>query len=125
MPAPQTKSEPAATRESGLDPRARRWVLGAALLALFLGALDALIIAAAMPSIVADLGGMHLFSWAYSAYMLARAVTLPIAGKLGDLWPTRSLLSGAIVLFMAAAVVLVNFIVDLAYASLDPRIRLE
>ena len=103
MPDPQSKSGAAPSRESGLNPRARRWVAGAALLALFLGALDALIIAAAMPSIVADLGGMHLFSWAYSAYMLARAVALPIAGKLGDLWSTRRLLSGAIILFMAAS----------------------
>ena len=64
--------------------RARAFVLIAALLAVFLGALDALIIGAAMPTIVADLGGLDLYSWVFSAYMLARAVSLPLFGKLAD-----------------------------------------
>jgi len=53
-------------------------VLIAALLAVFLGALDALIIGAAMPTIVADLGGLELYSWVFSAYMLTRTIALPL-----------------------------------------------
>ena len=49
------------------DSRRRQWIIIAALIALFLGALDALIMTAAMPTIVADLGGLHLYSWVYSA----------------------------------------------------------
>ena len=69
-----------------LSRRQRFMVIGASLLALFLGALDALIISAAMPSVVADLGGLHLYSWVYSAYFLSRAVSLPVVGKLADLY---------------------------------------
>ena len=45
-----------------LTAKERTYVILAALLALFLGALDALIMSAAMPSIVADLGGLHLYA---------------------------------------------------------------
>lgn len=81
----------------------RKAIIGAALLALFLGALDALVISAAMPSVVADLGGMHLYSWVYSAYFLSRAVSLPVFGKLADLYPNRRLTMIGIGLFIIAS----------------------
>ena len=84
--------------------RRSRWlVIGAALLALFLGALDALVMGAAMPTIVADLGGLHLYSWVFSIYMLTRAVSLPIFGKLADLFDTRKLYAAAILLFLVSS----------------------
>lgn len=88
---------------STLARRQRFMVIGASLLALFLGALDALIISAAMPSVVADLGGLHLYSWVYSAYFLSRAVSLPIAGKLADLYPIRRLFMVAVGTFLVAS----------------------
>lgn len=66
----------------------RNYIIAASLLALFLGALDAMVMSAAMPTIVADLGGLALYSWVFSAYLLARAVSLPIFGKLADLLQT-------------------------------------
>ena len=74
-------------------------VIGAALLALFLGAMDALIVTAAMPTVVADLGGLHLFSWVYTTYFLSRAIALPIFGKLADLFQHRRLFLIAIAIF--------------------------
>lgn len=91
--------------ENGLTASQRVTVIGAALLALFLGALDALVISAAMPTVVADLGGMQLYSWVYSAYFLARAVSLPIFGKLTDLHPNRTIFLFAITLFLISSVV--------------------
>ena len=87
-----------------LRPRERAFVIGAALLALFLGALDALIMSTAMPTIVADLGGLHLYSWVYSAYFLARAVSLPVFGKLADLYRTKTLFLVSIGLFLLASI---------------------
>jgi len=78
-------------------------VIGAALVALFLGALDALIISTAMPTIVADLGGLQLYSWVYSAYFLSRAVSLPIFGKLADLYKCRNLFLVSISTFLLAS----------------------
>jgi EmrB/QacA subfamily drug resistance transporter len=78
-------------------------VIGAALLSLFLGALDSLIISAAMPTIVAELGGLQLYSWVYTAYFLARAVSLPIFGKLADLYQCRRLFIASIATFLSAS----------------------
>ena len=58
----------------------------AVMLATFMVATDSYIVATAMPTIVADLGGFRLFSWAFAAYLLAQAVTIPIYGRLADLY---------------------------------------
>ncbi len=95
---------PAGLPAADLPPRERGLIIGAALLALFLGALDALVMSAAMPTIVADLGGLQLYSWVYSVYFLARAVSLPIFGKLADLFNTKRLFLFSIGLFLLASV---------------------
>ncbi len=82
----------------------RRFLVPATLLALFLGALDTLAMSAVMPTIVAELGGLHLYSWVFSAYMLSRAVALPIFGKLSDLFPNRTLYAVSIGIFLAGSV---------------------
>jgi EmrB/QacA subfamily drug resistance transporter len=56
------------------------------MLAIFTVATDSYIVATAMPTIVADLGGFRLFSWAFAAYLLTQAVTIPIYGRLADLY---------------------------------------
>ena len=78
----------------------RYWIIGATLLALFLGALDALVMSAAMPTIVSDLGGVNLYSWVFSAYLLTRAVSLPLFGKLADLFSNKILYGVAIGTFI-------------------------
>lgn len=60
--------------------------MAAVLLATFMVATDSYIVATAMPTIVADLGGFRLFSWVFAAYLLAQAVTIPIYGRLADLY---------------------------------------
>jgi EmrB/QacA subfamily drug resistance transporter len=82
----------------------RIFIIVASLLALFLGALDALVMGAAMPSIVAHLGGLHLYSWAFSAYLLSRAVALPVFGKLCDLYSSKKLFNVSIGIFLAGSV---------------------
>ncbi|WP_022666727.1 MFS transporter [Desulfospira joergensenii] len=91
------------TDTSHIDNRQRIWIIGATLMALFLGAMDALVITAAMPSIISDLGGLDLYAWVYSAYFLARAVSLPVFGKLADLYDTRKLFLVSISLFLLAS----------------------
>lgn len=86
------------------DAKGRSWIIWAALLALFLGALDALVMTAAMPTIIAELGGLHLYAWTYTTYFLARAVALPIFGKLSDMYSTRMLFLFSIGLFLVASI---------------------
>ncbi|UCD83116.1 MAG: MFS transporter [Desulfobacterales bacterium] len=90
--------------EAVISPRSRNYVIIASLLALFLGALDALVMSAAMPTIVADLGGLHLYSWVYSAYLLARAVALPVFGKLADIFRSRRLYIISICIFLLGSI---------------------
>ncbi len=87
-----------------LTIKERNYVIGSALLALFLGALDALIMSAAMPSIVAELGGLHLYAWVYSVYFLSRAVALPIFGKLADIYHSKYLFLFSISLFLISSI---------------------
>jgi EmrB/QacA subfamily drug resistance transporter len=88
---------------AALTPRSRRLIIGASLLALFLGALDALVMSAAMPTVVGDLGGLDLYSWVYSAYLLTRTVALPIFGKLADIYRTKTLYVVSILIFITAS----------------------
>ena len=94
---------PSAAEFEPISPRRRILIIAAALLALFLGALDALVMAAAMPTVVAELGGLHLYSWVYSIYLLARAVSLPIFGKLADILSSKALYLVAISMFVLAS----------------------
>ncbi len=87
-----------------IDARARRLIVVGAMLALFLGALDATIVATAVPSIVGDLGGIDLLAWVFTAYLLTSTVTLPLAGKLGDLYGRKPLFLIAVVIFVIASV---------------------
>jgi MFS family permease len=62
------------------------------------------VVGAAMPTIVADLGGLSLYSWVFSAYLLARAVSLPIFGKLCDLYSSKKLYIASVAIFIASSV---------------------
>jgi len=90
--------------QTAIDAKRRFYIIIASLLALFLGALDALVMSAAMPTIVADLGGLHLYSWVYSAYLLARAVALPVFGKLADIFSSRRLYIISICIFLLGSI---------------------
>lgn len=59
------------------------------MMAIFMAAVEATIVATAMPTIVSDLGGFHLFSWVFAAYLLAQAVSTPVYGRLADLYGRR------------------------------------
>ena len=68
-------------------PSARRTlVLAACLMATFMAAVESSIIATAMPTIVADLGGFNLFAWVFAVYLLTQAVSIPVYGRLADIY---------------------------------------
>lgn len=74
-----------------VDPASQRFVLLGCVLAIFLAASEGTIVGTVMPSIVADLGGFSFYHWVFSVYMLASAVSMPIWGKLADLFGPRRL----------------------------------
>src|SRR5438132_2408379 len=73
------------------------------MVALFLAALDQTIVATALPRVVSDLGGLSQYSWVFTAYMLASTVTVPLYGKLGDVYGRKPLFLFAIVVFLAGS----------------------
>lgn len=73
------------------------------LLTLFLGALDTLVMGAAMPTVVAQLGGLDVYSWVFSAYLLSRAISLPIFGKLADVFRRKHLFAASIGIFLVGS----------------------
>ena len=99
-----TPSETDTFEDVLIDSKSRFCIIVAALLALFLSALDTLIMGAAMPTIIADLGGLHLYSWVFSVYLLTRAISLPIFGKLCDLINSKKLYIISIVLFLLSSI---------------------
>jgi EmrB/QacA subfamily drug resistance transporter len=75
-------------------------IYGALMLALLLASLDQTIVATALPRIVSDLGGLTNYSWLITGYVLAMAVTVPLYGKLGDIYGRRRLYLVAIPVFL-------------------------
>ncbi|HEY1513394.1 MAG TPA: MFS transporter, partial [Gaiellaceae bacterium] len=67
---------------------------------LALAALDQTIVATALPRIVGDLGGITQYSWVFTAYMLTSTVTVPLYGKLGDVYGRKQLFLFSIVVFL-------------------------
>ncbi len=84
----------------GLPRRTKFEILGAILLAMFLGALDQTIVGPVLPRIVGDLNGADYYTWVVTAYLLTSTVTVPIYGKVSDLYGRRPLLMLGIVLFV-------------------------
>ncbi|HEY7590638.1 MAG TPA: MDR family MFS transporter [Candidatus Limnocylindrales bacterium] len=84
----------------GLDRRAKLEILGAILLALFLGALDQTVVGTALPRIVTDLGGNDLYTWVVTIYLLTSTITVPFYGKLSDLYGRKPLLIIGVSLFL-------------------------
>src|SRR4051794_38247839 len=73
------------------------------MLVLLLAALDQTIVATALPTIVADLGGLEHISWVTSAYLLAQTAVTPLYGKLGDLYGRKKVLQVAVLIFLAGS----------------------
>jgi EmrB/QacA subfamily drug resistance transporter len=73
------------------------------MIVLMLAALDQTIVATALPRIVSDVGGISEYSWVFAAYMLTSTITVPLYGRLGDVYGRRPLFLVAIALFLVGS----------------------
>jgi EmrB/QacA subfamily drug resistance transporter len=80
-----------------------RAVFGALFLALWLAALDQTVVSTALPTMVADLGGLSYLSWVVTAYLLTSTVAGPRYGKFGDLYGRKIVLQVAIAVFLVGS----------------------
>jgi EmrB/QacA subfamily drug resistance transporter len=74
------------------------------MLSLFLASMESTVVATAMPTIVSDLGGLEHYAWVFSAYMLASTTTVPLYGKLSDLYGRRNLYIIAMTIFLTGSI---------------------
>jgi EmrB/QacA subfamily drug resistance transporter len=73
------------------------------LLAMLLASLDQTIVSTALPTIVGELGGIDRLSWVVTAYLLAATVTIPLWGRMSDLYGRKRLFQAAIAVFLAGS----------------------
>jgi len=88
------------------------------MLSLFLASMESTVVATAMPTIVGQLGGLEHYSWVFSAFMLASTTTVPLYGKLSDLYGRRNLYVLAMALFLVGSILcgLANSMTTLIFA---------
>jgi EmrB/QacA subfamily drug resistance transporter len=100
-----SKASAASSHHAGedLSKRAKQGIVVAIMLALFLGALDQTIVGTALPQIITELNGANLYTWVVTIYLLASTVTVPIYGKLSDMYGRKPLLLIGVSLFLVGS----------------------
>jgi EmrB/QacA subfamily drug resistance transporter len=86
-----------------LSPRRERLLLAAVMSGLLLAMLDQTVVGTALPRIVGDLGGSHLYIWLVTAYLVPATVSLPIYARLSDRYGRRALLLIGMGVFLAGS----------------------
>jgi len=69
-----------------------------------LASFESTVVSTAMPTIIGDLGGLPVYSWVFSVYLLAATLTMPVYGRLADLYGRRRILMVAITFFLSGAI---------------------
>ncbi len=103
-PDPSMSEQPA-TPITGvpISPARRRVVTASLLLGTFLASIEVTVVAAAMPSIVESLGGLSLYSWVFSSYLLTQTVTIPLYGRIADYYGRRPVYVFGVTLFLVGS----------------------
>ncbi|OMC29866.1 MDR family MFS transporter [Mycobacterium colombiense] len=87
-----------------VDAQRRNFIFVAILLGMLMAALDQTIVATALPTIVANLGGAGHQSWVVTSYLLASTIITALVGKFGDLFGRKRVFQAAVVFFVAGSV---------------------
>lgn len=86
-----------------VSPMERRITLLSVMIVFLLSAISQTVVATAMPRIIADLNGLPLYAWVTTAYLLTSTVSVPIWGKLGDIYGRKPVLLTCIGVFLAGS----------------------
>ncbi|MBU2935384.1 MULTISPECIES: MDR family MFS transporter [Pacificibacter] len=99
---PHTQSP--APHASSAESQSVGLVIASVAVLLLLAALDQTIVSTALPTIVADLGGLEHLSWVVTSYILASTVVAPLYGKFGDLFGRRNMVFISVSLFLIGSI---------------------
>ena len=78
-------------------------IIAGTMLGLLVSAVNQTVVSTALPRIIGELGGLSLFSWVFTAYMLTSTTTVPLVGKLGDMYGRKPFFMGGIAVFMVGS----------------------
>src|SRR5688572_2447460 len=87
----------------GGTERRKRIALAGVMLSIFLAAMESTVVATAMPRVVASLGGLEMYSWVFSGFLLTSTVTMPLWGRLSDLYGRRPIFLTGLVIFLVGS----------------------
>src|SRR3954447_7889166 len=104
MTGPPRPPEPPQPSAAEVAAPKRNLILTAVLLGMLLAALDQTIVATALPTVVADLGGAGHQAWVVTSYLLASTIVTAVVGKLGDIFGRKRIFQVAVLLFLAGSV---------------------
>lgn len=102
--APAGRASDTGPGDVAVDPQRRNFIFVAILLGMLMAALDQTIVATALPTIVANLGGAGHQSWVVTSYLLASTIITALVGKFGDLFGRKRVFQAAVVFFVAGSV---------------------
>src|SRR3989449_3731626 len=108
VPRPSLSPEaprPQATFTNQIPAERRYWVLAAVMLVQFISILTSTIVSTAAPTIVDELHGLALSRWLFSSVLLASSVTVPVVGKLSDLFGRRPFYIAGLILFLLGSAI--------------------
>ena len=81
----------------------RRLVVAGVMASMFLAAMESTVVATAMPTVIASLGGIRIYSWTFSGFLLASTVTMPLWGRLADQYGRRRVYLVGLSLFLVGS----------------------
>ena len=108
IPAIQSSTDGDATASTPALKRSTfrlAFILTALFLSLFVAALDATIVATAVPVITHELNSATGYTWIGASYLIANAVSAPIWGRLSDIWGRKAIMLSAVSLFFASSAI--------------------
>jgi EmrB/QacA subfamily drug resistance transporter len=85
------------------DEARKRWVFVGIMLSIFLAAIESTVVATAMPTVVASLGGIRIYSWVFSGFLLTQTVTMPLWGRFSDLYGRRPVYLAGLATFLVGS----------------------
>jgi EmrB/QacA subfamily drug resistance transporter len=105
MAAQVQDRRPAAATSASEEPPVKNLliIMIGIMLGVLLGALDQTVVGPAMPKIIGDLNGFDHYAWVFTAYMLTSTISVPIFGKLGDMYGRKWFYVAGIVVFLAGS----------------------
>ena len=86
-----------------IDDRHKRLALLGVMLSVFLAAMESTVVATAMPIVVKHLGSLEIYAWVFAGFLLTSTVTMPLWGRLSDLFGRRRTFLTGLVIFLVGS----------------------